>query len=53
MEIYSTREFRANLSECMNKAETETIYIQRPGNGLVQLVFVPAKDVKILKSTKL
>lgn len=49
MKIYSTRDFRRNLAKCMAEAETETIYVQRPGNGLVQITLVPPKDVKSFK----
>ena len=50
MKIYSTREFRRALAHCLAEAATETIYIDRPGRKLIQLVLVPADDADILRN---
>lgn len=50
MRIYSTREFRRKLAQCLAEAATETIYVDRPGHKLIQLVLVPAEDVKTIKA---
>lgn len=49
MKIYSTREFRRKLAQCLGEVATETIYVSRPGHKLIQLVLVPADDVNIIK----
>ena len=46
MKIYNAREFRKRQAHCMDEAESETVYVRRPGNKLVQLSMVPEKDAK-------
>ena len=45
MKIYSTSEFRRQLADCLAEAAIETVYIERPGHRLLQLVLVPERDV--------
>lgn len=52
MKVYSTRDFRSQLADCLAEATIETVYIERPGNKLIQLVLVPEKDVDSIKHLK-
>jgi len=49
MKIYSTREFRSRLAKCLSEAVTETVFVDRPGHKLIQLIPVPVDDVKTIK----
>lgn len=50
MRLVTTKAFRARLSEFARLAETETVYVLRPGNQLLKLSAVPDGDkVQILR----
>lgn len=46
MKVFTTKAFRARFAECVRLAETEIVYITRPGGHLIKLEHVPHKDAK-------
>lgn len=46
MKLFNTKAFRARFAECARYAETEVIYIRRPGGCLLKLEPVPQEDAK-------
>lgn len=46
MILFTTKAFRARFAECAGRAETEVIYIMRPGGHLLKLEPVPQEDVR-------
>jgi len=51
MILVSSKAFRARLAEFSARAETETVYITRPGGRLLQLTVVPEGDCKQILRT--
>lgn len=51
MRLYTTKAFRARISECAHCAENETVYIERPKGRLLQLTAVPDDDAKQILKT--
>ncbi|MBQ9174311.1 MAG: hypothetical protein IJ161_11335 [Bacteroidales bacterium] len=51
MKLVSSKAFRARLPEFSRLAETETIYISRPGGKLLMLSAVPKGDRKQILRT--
>ena len=51
MKLVSSKAFRARLAEFSALAESETIFISRPGGRLLQLTAVPEGDKKQILRT--
>lgn len=48
MKIASTRAFRAHLNHYLSCAEDETVFVTRPGDGLLMITPVPKRDVELI-----
>ncbi len=46
MKLYTTKAFRARFAECAGCADSEVVYIKRPGGRLLKLEPVPQEDVR-------
>ena len=53
MILVTTKAFRARIAEFATRAESETIYITRPGGRMLMLSSVPEGDRKHLRQLKL
>lgn len=51
MILVSSKAFRARLAEFSTRAESETVYITRPGGRLLMLTAVPEGDRKQILRT--
>lgn len=48
MKIASIRAFRAHLNHYLTCAEQETVFVTRPGGGLLMVTPIPKRDVEAI-----